>query len=138
MRNNNICTVDNCGRYAPHATPKRCCNMHFRRWWRYGTFEYVRQGKRRPNKSGYILIGKNGKQQQEHRLIMEEHLGRKLLPFPIETVHHINGIRSDNRIENLVVISQAEHVKIHDPIKPYRFKKGDNRLVGKNNPRSNG
>lgn len=55
------------------------------------------------NSLGYIL---------EHRLIMEIYIGRVLLPT--EIVHHINGIRDDNRIENLMLFNgQKEHRTHH-------------------------
>jgi len=58
------------------------------------------------NKYGYRILYVDGKQIGEHRYVMEQHLGRSLLPE--ESVHHINGVREDNRVENLELWSKAQ------------------------------
>jgi hypothetical protein len=62
---------------------------------------------RRVDAKGYAYIG----QQAEHRLVWREHNG----PIPRGlSVHHINGVKDDNRIENLMLVDTKTHSWIHN------------------------
>lgn len=59
---------------------------------------------------GHPKARKKGSYVKEHVLVMEKHLGRYLRDGKV--VHHINGDKQDNRIQNLQLFnSQSEHVK---------------------------
>lgn len=72
-----------------------------------------------PFKHGYVF---------EHRLVMEKKLGRYLTKD--EVVHHINGIKTDNREKNLVVLTKSRHHSIESMGQTY-YKRRKRDISGK-------
>lgn len=62
-------------------------------------------------KSRYKAIKVNGVKHDEHRYLMEQHLGYKLSSDMV--VHHKNEKSRDNDISNLEVMTRAEHARLH-------------------------
>jgi hypothetical protein len=101
--------VEECSR---GAFSNNYCGMHWSRWYHHGN-PLIR--KKRANGEGtiargYLIYGKadGSGHYREHRRIMEQHLGRRLLED--EVVHHRDRNKLNNAISNLVVIDRRTHM----------------------------
>lgn len=128
-----FCTVPGCDRETEYKA-LRVCGAHYQRWIKNG--DYLANipitksnfGERNSKWRGGEMVLKDDRvviyapnhpcpnvckiYVYRYRLIMEKHLDRYLLPS--EVVHHKNGIPNDDRIENLEVMTQSEHAKLHN------------------------
>ena len=74
--------------------------------------EFKHSGKPFNHGNGYLNYTDTGKQKKHHRYMMEQFLGRKLESK--EEVHHIDGNKANNNIDNLKLFSsKSEHLKYH-------------------------
>lgn len=99
----------NCGtKFIPQRSKTKFCSAHCRnafahkRYLATGHFWY---------ENGYKIIVTIDGHKKEHIFVMENYIGRKLKPD--EVVHHKNGCRTDNRLENLQLMTRGEHSRLH-------------------------
>jgi len=130
-----ICKCDTCGKKFTrkatwvNRTKHQFCNQECAS--KYKSIEVTGAGNGRwrgginlGRTDGYIAIydvkkKKGRRYKMLHRHVMEQSIGRELLPE--EIVHHINGDRKDNRIENLMLFANSsEHQKFHEFGKHFR------------------
>ena len=92
-------------KYCSRICASKVTKNGFKKGNDYGKFNF--KGGFINKNDGYKVV--RGK--REHRVVIGKKLGRNLTKN--EVVHHKNHKRTDNRLENLILLSKAEHIKIH-------------------------
>lgn len=111
---NKVCTLEEC---SDKYVAMGYCNKHYQRFRKTGDPRKTRQAppgtSRYINNAGYVIVYGGSHPNSytkggilEHVLVMSEYLGRPLLAN--ENVHHKNGVRDDNRLENLELWSTRQ------------------------------
>lgn len=113
------CQVENCSKFS---VGKGLCSLHWQRKKSGLPMDYVKEtGKTYISSDGYVVEYMPGHMQSDkdgkvlqHRRIYSEIIGRKLYRY--ENIHHKNGNRQDNRIENLElwITKQPSGQKVED------------------------
>lgn len=103
------CEVEDC---ENPTLAKGMCELHYARFRRNGHTDLVKRFKGWYMKDGYIYVYVSKRHYEPlHRVLMEQHIGRKLLPD--EHMHHIDGDPLNNSISNLAITNRSEHLKTH-------------------------